>query len=87
MTHALKTWPEYYREVVNGNKTFELRKDDREFNVGDTVILQEYNPKALAKKYTGEEMKFKIGFVYKGTEFGLKKGYCIFALLPHEYGN
>jgi len=85
MTHALKTWPAYYEEVVSGNKPFELRKDDREFKSGDVVILQEYDP--LRKKYTGEEEKFKIGFIYRGTEFGLKKGYCVFALLPHEYGN
>lgn len=83
MTHALKTWPEYYREVVNGNKTFELRKDDRDFKSGDTVILQGYDPEV--RKYTGEETKFKIGFVYRGSEFGLKKGHCIFSLLPAEY--
>ena len=33
-THDLKTWPEYFAEIANGNKTFELRKNDRDFESG-----------------------------------------------------
>lgn len=40
--HELKIWPPYYREVVNGVKTFEVRKYDRDFRVGDILILKEY---------------------------------------------
>jgi hypothetical protein len=83
MIHSLKTWPEYYREIANGNKTFELRKDDRPYDTGDKLILQEYNP--ATGKYTGEELKFNVGYVYRGTEFGLKEGYCIMSLTPYEY--
>jgi hypothetical protein len=78
MTHTLKTWPEYFREVANGNKKFELRKDDRRFSVGDKLILQEFNNET--GEYSGEELKFQIGYIYRGTEFGLKKGYCILSL-------
>lgn len=41
--HELKTWPYYFEEVWNGTKTFEVRKNDRDFRVGDTLILQEYD--------------------------------------------
>lgn len=79
MKHALKTHPQYYKEVRDGNKTFELRKDDRPFSNGDTVILQEYDP--ITKKYTGEEQEFEIGYILRdATKFGLKPGYCIFGL-------
>ena len=43
MIHDLKILPEYFVEVVRGNKTFEVRKDDRPFNVGDELILYEVN--------------------------------------------
>ena len=48
MTHHLKILPCYFREVASGNKTFELRKNDRDFKSGDSLILQEYNGQYFA---------------------------------------
>lgn len=44
--HTLKTWPQYYRRVQDGTKTFELRRDDREprFAVGQSLRLVYYDP-------------------------------------------
>lgn len=78
MTHALKTWPAYYTLVENGTKNFEIREMDRPFKVGDTVILQEWNPET--KQYTGKECTYKIGFIFEGPGFGLKSGYCVMSL-------
>lgn len=80
MTHALKTWPEYFKEVQSGKKTFEVRKNDREFKEGDRVLLQEYD--IVNEKYTGKELEFRIGYILNGvgSEFGIKKGYCVFTL-------
>lgn len=58
MEHFLKIQPQYFEEVRNGNKSFEIRKNDRDFKVGDTLYLQEYNP--LAQEYTGEVVKEKL---------------------------
>jgi hypothetical protein len=77
MTHALKTWPEYFKEIVDGNKTFEIRKFDRPFNVGDKLLLQEYVPE---KGYTGKEAEYAIGYILDNPFFGVKKGYCILSL-------
>ena len=41
-THKLKTWDGFFHEVWDGKKRFELRNNDRNFQVGDTVYLQEY---------------------------------------------
>jgi len=43
MTHALKTWPEYFQAVAERGKTFEVRKADRPFKVGETLLLQEWD--------------------------------------------
>ena len=50
-THHLKIWPEYYKEVVEGRKKAEVRVNDRNFQVGDILVLQEYNP--VRDYYTG----------------------------------
>jgi len=44
MIHELKTWPEYFEQVRNGNKPFEVRKNDRYFSEGDEVLLKEFIP-------------------------------------------
>jgi len=79
MTHELKTWPVYFQEVWNRNKKFELRKHDRPYQVGDTLILLEYEP--TKAEYTGRKIFAEIGYIFSEPVFGLKDGYCILSLL------
>lgn len=74
--HALKTWPEYFAAVVDGRKTFEVRKDDRGFEVGDTVDLHEYVPGGT---FTGRHEQREITYVARGAPF-LPDGLCVFGL-------
>ena len=63
MTHELKIWPQFYVPVADRIKTFEIRRNDRGFQKGDTVILREWNPQN--NKYTGTQpLEFEIGYVY-----------------------
>ena len=72
--HELKILPKYYDEVISGKKRFELRKDDRDFQVGDTVSLKEFED----GKYSGREKRFNIKYILRNCpEYGLKDGYCI----------
>ena len=61
-----KTWPKLFSEVKSGKKKFDLRIADFKIKVGDTLVLEEYNPKK--KKYTGKKMVKKVKYVMK---FGL----------------
>lgn len=61
MRHELKIWPDYFKAVKLGIKTFEVRLNDRGFQKGDQVVLKEFNPKSI--KFTGEILKFEIGYV------------------------
>jgi hypothetical protein len=49
-THSLKTLNPYFAQVCVGEKTAELRLDDRGFEVGDTLRLQEWSEES---DYTG----------------------------------
>ena len=42
-THELKIKPEYFLPVFNRRKNFELRKNDRGFQVGDEIVFKEFD--------------------------------------------
>ncbi len=73
--HELKTWPEYYKEVETGNKTFEIRKNDRDYNVGDYLMLMEYDP--LKQQFTGEEIVKKVTYILNKEPFVPKEYVCM----------
>ncbi|WP_157456406.1 DUF3850 domain-containing protein [Carnobacterium maltaromaticum] len=73
--HELKIAPCYYEEVIAYRKTFEIRKNDRNFQVGDRVLLNEY----VDGIYTGNSMLFKITYI---TDYGQINGYCVFSIYP-----
>lgn len=72
-THDLKTWPEYFQAVLDGRKLFEIRKDDRGFQVGDSVQLEEYDPQLNV--YSGRAIVVEITYV---TPFGQPDGQVVF---------
>lgn len=74
-THNLKCWPEYFGLILRGRKTFELRRNDRDFKIGDTVELNEWEPEY--EQYTGRRIIFSIIGILHGGRFGLEEGYCI----------
>ncbi len=57
--HKLKTYPFFYQYVESGDKTFEIRTNDRDYHVGDILLLQEWHD----SKYTGRECKREITFI------------------------
>ena len=68
-----KTWPKIFKLVKEGKKRFDVRVADFKIKEGDTLILEEYDPKK--KKYTGRLIKKKVKFVYKfkTDDFGQEK--------------
>lgn len=45
-THRLKCWPEFFEAILTGKKRFEARKNDRDFRVGDRLLLMEWDPRS-----------------------------------------
>lgn len=75
MIHELKTWPEFFEDVWKGEKLFEVRKDDRLFDVGDTLELLEYDP--YEKTFSGRKIFATITYKLNGGKFGIEVGFCI----------
>lgn len=74
MIHHLKEWCEYYDDVDQGVKTFEVRLDDRPFSEGDTLILQEFD--RVTKRYTGRECALLVLKVYRHLP-GVLRDRCV----------
>jgi len=78
MLHELKIKKEYFEEVKEEIKTFELRKDDRNYKTNDLLILDEIDEEG---RYTGRRVERFISYILRDCEeYGLKPGYCILAL-------
>ena len=76
-THELKIWPNQFEAVSEGHKTYELRRNDRDYMVHDTLILNEWLPDE--GRYSGSMMKALVTHITYGV-FGLKKGYVCMAI-------
>lgn len=77
-THELKTWPAYFIAVCNGEKTFEIRKDDRQFVIDDVLCLREWCPDL--QEYTGRHELKRVSYVLRGGQFGVQEGYVVMGL-------
>lgn len=82
MVHALKIIPEYYEAVKSGKKPFEVRKNDRDFKVGDILALNEFEPdRAGTGEYSGRAVIARISYVLTNSEY-CKPGYVVLGLTP-----
>lgn len=83
-THELKTWTQYFRAILSGEKTFELRKNDRDFRVGDVLVLREFDPIVLG--YTGRSVTRNVTYVLHGIDWqrALARDYCVLGLSSGE---
>ena len=75
--HDLKIDPEYFNAVRFGRKTFEVRKNDRNYEVGDCINLQEYDRNS--DLYTGRTLNVQINYILDNQEF-LREGYVVLGI-------
>ena len=72
--HHLKCWTKYFDAIIAGIMTCTLRANDREFQVGDQVELEEWNPGGgegyfrVAEGYTGRSCTLEITHILSGVE-------------------
>jgi len=75
--HRLKTLPIFFSGLLDGSKNFEIRKNDRNFQMGDILVLCEWD--ALRKEFTDRELRRTVGFI---TSFAQEDDYVVLGLGP-----
>lgn len=71
--HILKIENEYLKAIKDGLKTFELRKNDRDYQVGDLI------------KFSKDKDIYKVTYILKDVpEYGLDSNYCILAIKKND---
>jgi hypothetical protein len=80
--HTLKCWPAYFEAIERGDKTFEVRRDDRGFQKGDILNLVEYDPKkpTEGQRFTGNATQVLVSYVLTGGQFGIEPGHVVMGL-------
>lgn len=78
MKHELKTWPKNFQMVLDGEKTFEVRRFDRDFKIGDYLYLKEYYPYTDA--YSGRVISCTVTYILMGGSFGIEPGFCVMSI-------
>ncbi len=75
--HDLKILPDFFYDVMHGLKDFEVRKNDRDFAVGDQVLLREYSDQ---RGFTGRMLHRRIKYRLLGGQYGVAKDYVVLGL-------
>ena len=58
--HRLKIKPEYFEDIVKGELTFQVRFNDRHFNKGDLLILEEFDSRGYTGRYINAEITYVL---------------------------
>lgn len=66
-SHELKIWPQHFADIASGLKRYEVRKNDRVFQLGDELHLREWDPEPAT--YTGRFCLVRIIHVTDSTSW------------------
>lgn len=79
--HVIKIVEEYLYDILYEGKTFELRKDDRGYEVGDLIHFVDTSGNEF--KSFHKDLVFRITYILRDVpQYGLDKDYCILAIAP-----
>lgn len=88
-THTLKICKKYADAVMSGAKTFEIRKNDRGYKVGDKIVFEVvanagegYDVRAAARHPLNGRF-YRIGYILDGFE-GLAQKYVALAISKED---
>lgn len=79
--HELKIYPHYFNAILDGNKKFEIRKNDRNFQKGDNILLREWDN----IKYSGRTIFVTITYILDDRFVGLAEGYVALGIEVNDY--
>jgi hypothetical protein len=84
VTHEVKSWPSFFGAIAAGERTHELRRNDRNYRVGDYLLLREFDPGFSA--YVGPELLVQVTSMTSAdlpcavSDEGLNAEFCILSV-------
>ncbi len=78
-THSVKCWQPFFQDIIDGKKTFEVRHNDRGYETGDYLMLNEWD--IVAEKYTGRSRLVLITYTLAGEWLKLNQVAMSIALI------
>lgn len=85
--HQIKCWPVYFDAIRRGEKTFDVRRDDRGYQKGDVLKLcrtRETDKHTIEYHDIGAEpayvLRKRISYILTGGQLGIEPGYVVLAL-------
>lgn len=84
MTHTLKLRICYCDSVYNGDKTFEVRYNDRDFQVGDFVKFLPVDDNGCSVVHPISDLSYVITYVLSDPYYN-KDNYCVFSIRRTDY--
>lgn len=83
MRHDIKILPEYFDKVIDGSKTFEIRENDRDYQVGDILFIHEYMMSHEHGNYeTGGWILAEITYI---TNYNQKDNYIVMGIKVNSH--
>lgn len=76
MKHELKLETDYFVSVLAGFKTFEIRFNDRNYQVGDVLVLKEWD--WYSESFTGRVIEKKVTYL---TNYAQQDGYVVMSIV------
>ena len=88
--HELKTWPTAFEALRDGDKRADFRPNDRQFHIGDVLLLEEYVPEGVEDEwagdgvlgYTGQILLMQITHIELGGKFDIPDGFVVLSVVP-----
>lgn len=84
--HVLKCHPQHFSMLKSGVKTFEVRRDDRGFCVGDVLVLIEWPQPDVASHhfhtvaYRMPTLRRRITYILPGGQYGIEPEFVVLGL-------
>lgn len=85
--HHVKSWSHFFDAITDGSKKHDLRKNDRNYQVGDDIILEKYDN--INGRYTGDMLVCSVTYITSNvvpcafSSAVLPPDYCILSLQPY----
>lgn len=78
--HRVKCYQRFFKLTESGIKPFEVRRNDRDYQVGDLLELNE----TIEGAYSGRMALFEITSILSSDDYpdGIKEGFVILGIKP-----